>query len=796
MVWNITNPLNPQSVTLLTNGSVGSFIEFKNPIKSINEYVTFSGTAFPVPTNAISISNQNIKGSSVPNLLIVVHPRLKTSAERLAKLRRSEGLSVLVVTTDQVYNEFGSGKQDLSAIRDCARYFYKTGGAGNLKYVLLFGSCSYDFKNRMPNNTNLVPIYESQESFDQIDSYASDDFLGLLDDNEGNWGIYSVQYMDVGVGRIVAKNLDEAEAVVDKLHEYKEKKAFGKWRNQVTMLADNGDSDEHMKNCETIWNNLNAANNKFNPNKIYLGSFNQVLGPGGTVSPDCVDALTRAINQGSVIFNYSGHGNEGQWMDEEVVNKESITRWNTSKNYPFFTVGTCSWGRYDDPFEESGGEQLLLQPHGGGIGTITTTRLVTSWNNTILVSNFMNQAFTKTAGEGYARLGDVMRKTKNNILQQSTYGNRNAGLLADPSMKVCMPENDVVLTTLNGNTFSGADSISGLEPIILNGEIRDRSGNIMPNFNGPINITLYDKSSAQRTLDGGSSYQVRNNILYNGTAQVLAGRFTSTFVVPADISFSIGKGRFSFYAFDTTLNTDANGADDRINVGGTFPNMVVDTIPPILNAYIDDTTFRNGDVVRPEPNLLVRLKDLSGINLSTSGIGHEMTGVLDSRNNEPFILNSFYTSDPATYQSGWVNYPMSTLSNGRHTLTITAWDSYNNSITKTIEFVVGGVTSIDVSDVSVWPNPSTSSTSNVNFRFSHNQAGKPISVKLLITNALGQEISIQDMRYDEATQDIASREGLYWNPESAASGMYFYKIIVSAAGAKDAIINGKIVINP
>jgi len=793
-VWNVTNPLEPKLVSLTINGSTGSFIEVRNNGVSINEYVGLSGSNFPVPNKALAVTNQNIKGATVPNLLIVCNTRFKAAAEKLATLRRTEGLTVLVATTDEVYNEFGSGKQDVCAIRDCARYFYATGAPGQFRYLLLLGACSYDYKNRMPNNTNLVPIYESPErTFDQIDSYSSDDFFGLLDANEGNWSIYSAQFMDIGVGRIVAENLDEAQAVVDKLYEYKEKKAFGKWRNQISLLGDNGDSDEHMKNNETIWNNLKTVNIKFNPNKIYIGSFNQILGPGGTVSPDCVDALTKAINKGSVIFNYSGHGNEGQWMDEEVVNKESISQWTTSSNYPFFLVGTCSFGRYDDPFEVSGGEALQLTPRGGGIGLLTTTRLVTSYNNTVLVATFTNQAFKLGADKTYPRVGDVMMNTKNKILSASTYGNRNAGLLADPSMRISLPINNVVITSLNNRPYTSTDTLSALEPVVLSGEVRDNYGQLLKNFNGPISITLFDKESSQRTLDGGTSYKVRNNILYNGTAVVSNGQFTANFVVPADISFSIGAGRFSFYAYDTLLNTDANGADDKIQVGGTYQFLTADSTPPIMNIYLDDTTFRNGDVVRPTPNLLVRLKDLSGINLSTSGIGHEMTAVLDNRNTDPIILNNFFTSDAGTYQSGWVNYPMSAITAGNHSLNVTAWDSYNNSITGTIHFTVANTEQIALSNISVWPNPSSGP---VKFRFSHNETGKELSVDITIYSSTGQIISTITKRYPEATQDIGGNEELQWTPSADASAIYFYRIAVSSPGLKESVHRGKLIINP
>ena len=119
-----------------------------------------------------------------------------------------------MVNPFQIYNEFSSGAQDIVAIRDFVRMFYERATSVNdlPKYLLLFGDGSYDNKNRLTDNTNFIPTYQSVNSLSITGSLVSDDYYGLLDSTEGRWSA-GVEYVDVGIGRFPVKTIEEADNI-------------------------------------------------------------------------------------------------------------------------------------------------------------------------------------------------------------------------------------------------------------------------------------------------------------------------------------------------------------------------------------------------------------------------------------------------------------------------------------------------------------------------------------------------------------------------------------------------------
>ena len=186
----------------------------------VNEYVAFNPSSLPAPILRGPVQNQNLRGLAGADLLIIAHPDLVTEAERLAAFRRvNDNLEVIVVTTEQVYNEFSSGSKDVTAIRDFAKYLYDQNGVDHL---LLFGKGSYDYKDVYNRGLKTVPIYESYNSLHPLKTYSSDDYFGFMEDEEGEWQESKLgdHTLDIGVGRLPVKSAAEAAGVVDKLISY------------------------------------------------------------------------------------------------------------------------------------------------------------------------------------------------------------------------------------------------------------------------------------------------------------------------------------------------------------------------------------------------------------------------------------------------------------------------------------------------------------------------------------------------------------------------------------------------
>ncbi len=799
-IWDITNPLAPKNQIFTLSGSQASFGVATSGI--LKEFVVWQGADFPAPTLVGEVPNQNLQALATPNLLIITHPNFREEAERLAQFRRTnDGLSVVVTDVFQIYNEFSSGRQDVTALRDFIRHLYlKT--PNTLQYVLLFGAASFDYKDRVSNNTNFVPIYESRESLHPIFSYSSDDYFGFMENSEGEWietfsNISTFDHtLDVSIGRLPVQTAEQARDVVDKIISYANRKEnLGQWRKKIVFLADDGDANQHQVDSDRIAQKVKDNYPNFDVQKIYLDAYPQVSSGGNERSPECKRAFTEAIEKGALVVNFTGHGGEIGWTQEEILRTPDIKTWNNGNHLPLIITATCEFGRYDEPSTLSGAEVAILEPNRGAIALITTTRPVFSSTNFILNDQIYNFIFTPIAGK-MPRLGDVMRQTKNNSLAGSV--NRNFSLLGDPSMRLAYPEKNIVITHLNGKDITiEQDTLRALDKITLEGEIRDENNLLVSNFNGILNATLWDKPRIKTTLGTqGSSpmnFLMQDVRIFNGSVSVRNGRFRLQFVMPKNINYTFDNGKISLYASDTHNLIDAGAGKNDIVVGGSNPNPIADNTPPRIRLFMNDTTFRNGGLVNENPLLLAYLYDENGINISSAGIGQDITAYLNDSIQKPYVLNDFYTADLDSFQSGKVLYLFRNLPEGHYTLTFKAWDVYNNSSEAKIDFVVASSKGLRLQNVINYPNPFSERTT---FSFEHNRFNEDLEVELEIFNLQGEKMLLFKDKVFTADANV-SKFILDLNGYGTkfANGMYIYYLsIKSLKDAQKAIATGKIVV--
>ncbi|UYZ57744.1 type IX secretion system sortase PorU [Hymenobacter latericus] len=817
LVWDVTEPRTPQAVAQ----TAGRFLARSNQVR---EYVAFAPNAsFDTPRAFGRVANQNLHaiGAGAPvDLAIVTHPLFVAEAERLAAHRRThDGLRTAVVTTNQIYNEFSSGGQDITAIRDFVKMLYdRRGGAPGL-YVLLLGDASYDYKadpgnaaNQLPawwkdrqvkdaDNQNLVPTYEAIESFAKVAprfngqgvSYCSDDYYAYLDDNEGAWpedGSAGAQVMDAAVGRLPvrfgsrqANPAAMAAEVVRKLIEYDLAPAQGKWRNRLTFVADDGDNNQHLDNSEDTANPLVSTQPGFQVNKVYLDMYPQVSTASGQRSPNATAALDAAIEQGSLLVSYAGHGGPTAWADEKLITDASVQQLQNRQRLTFMFTGTCDFAQYDDPGFTSAGEQLLTDTPNGAIGLLTTTRLVYASNNQALANAFYRHLFQRNAATGrWPRLGDAVVFGKNNDFED-VY-NRNFSLLGDPSMRLAMPDlvaRTARLSDANDPTRTPLDTVRALQRVRLEGEVVNPVGNaLQSDFNGKVQVTVYEKADSVRTLGNENLPKVvvvQRNVMYDGQATVRNGRFFVQFVVPKDINYRFGLGKISLYAADSTRNVDAHGANPRIVVGGAAKAGLTDTIPPTIRLAMDTESFAFGGLTRPNTTLLATLTDSSGINTAGTGIGHELTATLDNDPAKVTVLNEYYTADLNKFTSGRVRYLFKNLTPGPHVLRVKAWDNFNNSGEREIEFIVARDEKLALSHIINYPNPFATHTA---FHFDHNRPGEDLDVQVQIFTVSGKLVRTLSAYVPASESHVKT---ITWNGrdeynDQLARGVYVYRLSV------------------
>jgi hypothetical protein len=790
-VWEITETAQPIEMNKALSSNQLSFI---NDARRLREYVCFS-TNFLIPKAEGRIANQNLHSTTEKDYYIVTSPEYLFQAQRLALFHQQKnGLRTVVVTTDQVFNEFSGGIPDPTAIRDFIKMYYDRYRATwnqSEKYLLLFGKASFDYKNRINNNTNKVPAYESLNSLDPLSTYTSDDFFGFLDDSDNINSNLVINQLDIGVGRIPAKTADEAKNFVDKVLEYHSVESLGPWKNNLDFIADDEDNNLHLQDAETLTTTVTSTAPIFNQHKIYLDAFHQESSSAGGRYPQVNTVINSNIYNGTLLWNYSGHGGASRLAEEVVLDQEIVNNWSNRYRLPLFITATCDFAPYDNPVQNSIGENLLVRAKTGAIALMTTARVVFAFSNRIINNNYLRFALQPDANGKYRTLGQAMKVAKNYTYQTSAdiVNNRKFTLLGDPAMSLGFPTNKVKINKVNGkDLLAQPDTLRATEPVTLEGEVNDNSGNLLSNFHGTVYLSLFDKPQIITTLanDPASqqvSFQQQESILFKGKASVQDGKFTFRFKLPKDINYQFGNGKFSLYAQDGT--NDGNGFSNKIVIGGISSIVSSDNIGPEIKAYLNDDKFVNGSITNPAPILIIQISDSSGVNTGSSGIDHDIVATVDNDNNRYFVLNNFYETELDNFQKGSVRFQLPELPAGHHSLKIKAWDVLNNSSEYILDFTVVNNSELKIDHVLNYPNPFTTKTF---FWFEHNQPSTDLLVKIEIFTVGGKLIKTISQTIN--TPGNRSNE-IEWNGkdeygQKIGKGLYVYRVRVKTLNGKTA----------
>ncbi|MEZ5006575.1 MAG: type IX secretion system sortase PorU [Chitinophagales bacterium] len=774
-IWEVNDLFNIKNVNFDVSGSTASFKAVGN---RINEYVAFNDVRLE-PIAIGKINNQNLHGLPKADMIIVTRQALLQPANELAAFHQEkDGLISHVVTIDQVYNEFSSGTNDITAIRDFLKMFYDRSD-DYPKYVLLFGDGTFNNKEL---GDYFVPTFQSNETLATLYTYVADDFFVFLDDTEGDDIDGTTNRLDMAIGRIPADNLSKANIAVQKIKRYYDQSSFGNWRKVGTYIADDEDFNLHLRDAEDNSNQFIADNPSMNIVKIYLDAYNQVAGSGGGTYPDVNNAINKQIFKGTLFLNYIGHGGTNGLAEEGVITLNDIASWNNPNKLTLIISATCEFTRYDNMGIYSAGERAFFKEDGGAIALVTTVRVVFASKNKRMNESFMN-AMTEAARDKTMTLGDIIKQAKNNSATQDD-GNRKFTLIGDPALRLAFPDFKVQTTKINeddyvyvGNVLQ-TDTLKALTKVTIEGETRDVNGQVMTDFNGFVYPTVYDKIKTISTLanDENSSvanFDIQDNIIYSGKVQAINGRFTYTFVVPKDINYTIGEGKISYYAHNEFI--DGCGNDTAmVGGGGQLDSNSIDNDPPRVEVFIDDETWISGDFTDENPDLLINLFDENGINTVGSGIGHDIEAVIDNDNQNSINLNDFYESDLNSYQSGKILYPLALIPPGTHDVKVKAWDVYNNSGEGFTEFVVADNAELALEHVLNYPNPFTTST---NFIFEHNRKGDVLDVRIQVFTVSGRLVkTLQETATSETRNVQIPWDGLDDYGDKIGKGVYIYKV--------------------
>ena len=778
-IWDVTDHINPKNVSYTMNGPIA---EFTAPTDELREFVMVQGTSFDTPEMVGSVANQDLHGMAVHDMIIVSHPDFLTESQRLADFHAShDGITAAVVNVRKIYNEFSSGGQDITAIKDFMRSLYEKAASPSdaPKYLLLFGDASYDYKNRVEPNHNYVPIYESTKSYSLYNSYSTDDYYGFLDPTEGV--NMRTEILDLSIGRFPVTSVSQARAAVDKVIHYSSSElTYEPWKNNLLFVSDDVDQPWEMiltNEPDYIARRMERDYPQYNVQKIYSDSYIQKSSAGSQRYPEARLDLFRKVESGNLITTYVGHGGEVGWATERILQLDDVNGWDNLNNMPVFTTITCEFSRLDDPVRVSAGEQLFRNKKGGAISLFSTTRVVFVNSAISINRTFFDTVFGKVDGQ-YQTMGDIIRATKNQVFDEVRL---KFSLLGDPALKMSIPEYHIELLELNGTPMGqGVDTLKALSKINMVGQVVDEFGNKLTSFNGRVNPLIFDKSLAKVTLMNDNQgvpidFYEFENVIYRGKVGVQNGDFQFDFIVPLDINYNIGKGKANFYS--RSLPDEGHGSDTTLFVGGLNTNASADNFGPLIDAFINDRSFVNGGITSPDPVLYVELFDTSGINTVGNGIGHDLIAILDDNTNNTMVLNDFYEADLDSYQSGKIRFPLYDLEPGDHQILVRVWDVYNNPSETLINFKVLESTDLQLSHVLNWPNPFTTYTE---FQFEHNRASEPLEVQVQVYTVAGQLIKTINQTIMATGNRIT---GIAWDGrdqygDPIGKGVYVYRLRV------------------
>ncbi len=740
LIWDVTSLENPMQMVLqIAAGGVGNFIQKTDTIVNL---FGVKQAAFESPILLGSVVNQNTFAQTTPEYIIVSAPAYLNAAKKYQQFQNQKfGRNAIVVNAKEIYNDFSGGQVSAIAIRNYLKNIYTKALQINQvspKYVLLLGIGN--FNTRKINSENELPVFESQNSNSILSSFTSDDFFAILNNGDDINNYNVLKQLNLSVGRIPARTINEADSAILKLINYQANKIAGGWENKITWIADDGDYNLHLQDAESIIGNLQNKESHWDHNKIYLDLFPAENSTTGNAYPLVNTAIQQAVQQGTLLINYTGHGNYLRLSEEAVIAQPQFDLWDNASKLPLMVTASCNFAPYDQPALNAIAWNAFMKNGKGIIGLVAANRLVFAYSNKQINDLFIKQLLVKDSAGNYNSIGQALQKAK--MFSWAQGGDRmndlKFNLIGDPALLLSVPNYQLQVLKLNDKNFTGKDTLLSGNKYSIQGAVFDKLA-IKNNFNGLLDITIYDAVKTKKTLANQSTSMVvpigmQDNILFKGKATIKNGNFNVSFVLPSQ-----GLNSTSPIRIELAASSDSNAAIkvlDSIYIKPSILNNYSDTLGPLINAYINDPLFKSGDWSKSNATLYLNLVDSSGIQTSGNALGHDLAIWLDN-NPVPIIINNYFVADIDTYKSGKLAFLLPNLSVGMHTILIKAWDLLGNSSNKTIALEVPKEDKLQIRNATVFPNPFLT---NARFSVETNLTSGPIQAVFEILNQSGKVV--------------------------------------------------------
>jgi hypothetical protein len=630
-----------------------------------------------------------------------------------------------------------------------------------------------------------MPLWVSAESLADNTSYSTDDYFALLSDGDGQRA--AVEKLDIAVGRIPCFTLSEANIAVEKIRTYIYSMPRTDWRTRVVALADDENEGVHMEQTEAMFAQMEstASGMRFVPKKVYCDAYTQAQ----STYPEAREAIFNAIEEGTAMFCFIGHGSPNTLGSKTIIAVSDFRTRFYLRKIPFLYAATCNFLKWDDE-NASSAELLMFMSDGGIIGGIAALRPVFITNNGKLTESF-GKSMAELDEDGLIpRIGNIYINAKNRPDNDSN--KLRYVLMGDPALRLCSPSASVELEQVNDDKLDevGTTTVKAHQALNLIGTVRNPDGTVMDDFNGQVSATLFDADYSTTTHGYGEgiqyTFEQRGSMLFTACTMAENGHFNIKVTMPMEIADNYRPTTLSLYAYEKNDSTvrEAMGVSRNIYAYGYDETAADDDQAPVIHSMVLNTSdFQSGDDVNPSPLLMATVSDDSGINLSSAGVGKRFTLILDDVETYPDVAQNF-TPDAvpvAGAMSGTVNYQLSDLTAGKHTLRMRVWDISGNYSESSIDFNVVEKLAPEVYKVYADVNPASTST---NFYVTHNRPEAQLTVKVTVYNLLGTPIWSSTTT---SRSDMATSSPVKWNLTDMAGrrvqrGIYLYRAEISTDG--------------
>jgi len=707
---------------------------------------------------AVQRSADLLSTSNQADYLIITHKSFVPWAREMAAMRPN--LTSKVVTMQEIYMDFNSGVPDPTALRNFIRYAYYNWQTPAPSYILLFGDGQYDYRNINLSDTMRVPTFEIYDA-SEINSRATDNYFVDLN-YAGSYSFSSVQ-PDLAIGRIPIESTLDAERYVQKIKDYEHRSSNDGWQTVLTLVGD----DQYSTDSQTEYMHQDQIEEiaklpqlqKFIEKKIYLSMYPSQPGGFERIKPKANEDLINALNQGTLIVNFVGHGSPTQWTHEAIfVMDRDLERIVNNGKLPFLIAATCDFGKFDDPLEPSFTEALIWKEESGVIAALASSRLVFASANAAFNKTFYIYLFP--GGAPSVALGEAkLLATGSSINDQKFF------LFADPTMHLIDPRHSARFTSITPDTLKALSKATVEGDILINGQPAS-------DFNGTATLLVNDASfTSVITAEGFDPITLPGPSIFKGQISVTNGHFKGSFIIPKSIRYVNQKtGRVTLYANDETSAISALGYNNQLLITGSEAN-IDDREGPQMDIYFQgQENFNSGDLLENNPVLKAEVSDESGINI-TGETGHTIQLQIDQQ--APKNISGFFSYKKDSHTEGEITYPLESLPAGRYTLKLSAFDNLNNPSEAQVEAEISGSDELVLEQVVNYPNPFSSTTA---FTFQTNRDGADVKIKIYtLSGRLIQELDGLSVKgyNDQFTWDGSDHDG-----DRIANGVYLYKIVL------------------